>query len=76
MKHAPVKSSQIESVAHDPDAKVLEIKFKSGAHYEYQGVSSADHQALMDAESVGKHFGAHIRGKFPHKHLNPKVKAT
>ena len=62
MKFAPVSSSNIHSVGYDPQAQVLEVKFHSGAHWRYQDVSPAAHEAMMAAESIGKHFNAHIRG--------------
>jgi hypothetical protein len=63
----PVKSSQIESIGYDPASKILAIRFNGGRKlYHYAGVSQEDYDKFQSAESVGKHFGAHIRGKFPH----------
>jgi hypothetical protein len=64
MTRTPVSSSSIASVGHEGD--VLEIKFRSGKVYRFSGVSSEQADALRAAPSVGKHFGAHIRGKFSH----------
>ncbi|NEU94802.1 KTSC domain-containing protein [Bradyrhizobium uaiense] len=60
----PVKSSTIEAVGHDPDRKVLTVRFNSGATYTYEGVSADQHSALMGAKSVGTHFSQHIRNRF------------
>jgi len=54
MKHKPVESSNIESVAFKNG--VLHVKYKRGGTYEYTGVSHTDHQELMDAKSIGKHL--------------------
>lgn len=62
-EHTPVTSSFIESLGYEGD--VLEVKFKNGSVGRHTGVSVDDHQALLNAESVGRHYGAHIRGKFP-----------
>ena len=60
-----VESSNIAQVAHRGDA--LFVKFKGGnAVYEYKGVPASVHAEMMKAESIGKHFGAHVKGKFPH----------
>lgn len=61
MEHKPVNSSNIESMAHDPVAQVLEVKFKGGNTYRYKGVSADAHDSLMNAESIGKHFHSNIK---------------
>ncbi|MGA3015963.1 MAG: KTSC domain-containing protein [Bryobacteraceae bacterium] len=57
----PVESSNIEAIGHDPATNTLGVKFKSGGLYHYQGISAEKHQALMAADSKGKHFFKHIR---------------
>lgn len=65
MEHHKVDSKNIESIAHDPDSGIMEVKFKgSGKTYEYQGVTAAAHKAFMDAKSKGVHHMKLIRGKF------------
>lgn len=61
MDHKPVESSNIESVGYDPDAKRLEVRFKGGQLWEYDDVDEATHADLLNADSVGKYFHAHIR---------------
>lgn len=77
MKHAeakaahppfqPVQSSMISGVAYDPLGQRLHVRFPNGSHYAYDDVTADQHAALVGAESVGKHFGQHIRGKFKHR---------
>lgn len=69
MKHIEVKSSNIESIAHDPDKNLLHVKFKNGSTYEYEGVSKEHHEALMSAKSIGSHIHQHIKPKFACKKL-------
>ena len=45
MKRTSVKSSNILSVGHDPETNTLEIEFKGGGVYSYDGVSAAKHSA-------------------------------
>lgn len=61
--HTPVTSSFIESIGYEGD--VLEIKFKNGSVGRHTGVSVEDHAKLIGADSIGRHYGAEIRGKFP-----------
>jgi hypothetical protein len=62
MERQPVKSSQIKSVGHDAVENKLEIEFHTGHVYLYHEVTADEHKELMAAESIGKHFGAKIRG--------------
>lgn len=57
-----VKSSNIHAIGWADGT--LTVHFKNGTAYSYAGVPAEEHKKLMEAESVGKHFGQHIRGKF------------
>lgn len=63
MKHKEVQSSNIKSVAHDAQESVLEVLFHSGAKWRYHPVTREEFDALCGAESIGKHFHAHIKSK-------------
>lgn len=65
MDRQPVTSSMISSVGYDAESKILEVEFKGGAVYRYDGVSPETYRALMDAESIGKQFTATIKGQYP-----------
>jgi hypothetical protein len=65
VEHKPVKSSNIASVAYDPNSAIMEVKFANGGLYRMKEVMPTDHHALVHAASIGSHFAAHIRGKFP-----------
>lgn len=64
-----VKSAQIHSIGHDAETNTLAIRFfrgfgsekQPGALYHYANVTSGDFAAFKAAESLGKHFGAHIK---------------
>jgi KTSC domain len=72
MQRTPVKSGQILSIGHDPSTSTLEIEFPRGALYRYSGVSAEDASKFMGAESIGKHFAAHIKGKFDYSKVETK----
>lgn len=62
----PVESSQIHAIGHDPETQTLAIRFKTwkgepSSLYHYANVTTEDFAAFRDAESKGKHFGAHIK---------------
>lgn len=61
---SPVTSSNIAAIGHDPATNELHVQFKSGATHVFSGVTAEQHEAMRDAESVGKHFHAHVKGKF------------
>jgi hypothetical protein len=64
---AAVKSSQIDSMGHDPVTNTLAVKFKSGgATYHYHDVDAKKFADLQKAPSVGSHLHKHIKGV--HKH--------
>lgn len=58
-----VKSSQVKAIGYDEDTKTLAVQFQrgTGAVYHYPNVSPEQHQAFVNAESIGGHFGKHIK---------------
>lgn len=59
----PVKSGKLKALGHDPVSNTLAASFPtgSGAIYHYPGFSADDYKALIEAESVGKHFIANVQ---------------
>ena len=63
----PVDSTMLKAIGYDPEAKELHVRFATnGPLYIYHDVPPEAHAALMAAESKGKHFGQHIKGKYKH----------
>lgn len=60
-----VESSQIAAIGHDPATNRLAIQFKSksgpGNVYEYANFTAEQFAAFKGAESIGRHFGQHIK---------------
>ena len=65
------ESSTVKSTQYDIDSQVLTIEFKNGNVYEYYNITYEDWRSLLDAESIGKHLNAHIKGKFDYKQIKP-----
>jgi len=60
----PGRSSNLAEVGHDPEAKILEVRFKSGAIYQYANVEVSAWKTLMKAKSMGA-FHNKIFAKHP-----------
>lgn len=60
----PVKSTHLQAIGHKGDR--LFIRFGSGHVFSYEGVSAETYKDLLAAESPGKFFHAHIKGKHRH----------
>jgi hypothetical protein len=62
----PIESSQLESVAHDPQTETLFIRFKSspeGVVYSYAKFPAAKFAEFMAAPSQGSFFYKQIKGR-------------
>ena len=64
MNRVAVRSSNLVSVGYDGESRILEIEFNKGRVYRYSGVPPEEHEALMNASSLGKYFAANIRDKY------------
>jgi hypothetical protein len=59
-----VDSSSIAALGYDVKRQIVAVEFKSGAIFHYAGVDQDAMLAFYTAPSKGKHYAAHIRGKF------------
>jgi hypothetical protein len=66
MNSTVVESTSLATVAYDDIRELLRLEFRSRAIYQYFGVPSAVHQALLQAPSKGSYFNSVIRGRFPY----------
>ncbi len=71
MEHKPVKSSNIDSIAYDPDTSEMQVRFRGGGTYSYAKVPQTVVDGLMNADSVGSHFHQHIKGKYDFTKAKP-----
>lgn len=78
-----VESSQIAAIGHDPETNTLAIQFKAksgeGSVYHYANFDADAFAALKGAESIGSHFGQHIKpfkDKYPFTKMRDAVPAT
>lgn len=59
----PVESSAIKSVGHDPSTLTVHVEFHSGGTHPFGPFSKEQFERFSAADSIGKHFHAHIRQK-------------
>jgi hypothetical protein len=69
----PVTSNQVAAIGYDPATKTLAVTFTrgAGAIYHYPDVEPEAYEAFKGAESIGKHFGQHIK-PLPFKKYAPE----
>lgn len=65
----PIGSKKVYAVGYCPQRQILAASFSpTGAIYHYEGFTQEDYDALMGAESKGKHFGDHIQSRASKKY--------
>ena len=64
MDRQSVSSSNLRSVGYDADTQTLEVEFRNGSIYQYDGVPENVHSGLMRAASKGSYFNQHIRNEY------------
>lgn len=58
------ESTLIASYGYDPEKQEMDIDFHKGGVYRYFGVTQEAFNEFLRAPSKGKHFLAHIKGKY------------
>lgn len=64
MDRISVKSSNIKSVGYDPEEKILEVEFKNGGVFAYEGVPAKAVAELHASESIGKYLHSNIKPNY------------
>jgi hypothetical protein len=60
------ESSVIGAVGH---SRVLEVQFESGRVYQYFDVPEDVYNEMLNAESKGRYFNSHIRGRYNYQEI-------
>ncbi len=61
IKLETVNSTNIHSVGHNAEMKILIVKFNNGSTYQYQPVTEQGYRDLKNAESIGSFFFKNIK---------------
>lgn len=64
-----IGSSNIAAEGYDKETQELQLEFKGGGLYAYDGVPQEVYDALVGARSVGKEFHAKIRDQYKTRKL-------
>ncbi|HTL46720.1 MAG TPA: KTSC domain-containing protein [Verrucomicrobiae bacterium] len=70
MERTAVRSSDIALVGYDVQKSVLEVAFRRGGVYHYEGVPSDIHERLLQSSSVGTYFRDCIKEKYPYRKVS------
>ena len=62
-------SKMLAAAAYTPETRTLYLRFRSGEMYAYFDVPEAQYQQFLQAESRGRYFLSHIRGRFRYQRL-------
>jgi hypothetical protein len=71
MHRVPVISKALVSVGYDSHTQQLEIEFRGGRVYRYNGVSGGAFQFLMRAQSKGGYVNRMIEGRYAYQDVTP-----
>jgi len=71
MERSSVSSSCLKSVGHDAQRRVLEIEFTNEGLYRYFDVPAEEHQALLEAKSLGTYFNEEIKNRYRFLMIRP-----
>lgn len=71
MKRVAVSSRSLRSLGYEPDEQTLEVEFHNGSVYRYEQVPAEVVQALLEADSLGRHFNQVFKAcDFPYRRLD------
>lgn len=64
MDRITVASSNVASVGYDAETAVLEVEFRNGGIYHYEGVPQPAYDGLMASGSIGAYLNANIKSQY------------
>jgi len=69
MRWTPVESSAFWAAGYAQDNSWLYLLFRSGEVYRYFDVPRWQYEEFLGADSKGRYFGRHIRGRFGYERV-------
>ncbi|MDB5873815.1 MAG: hypothetical protein JWQ07_3257 [Ramlibacter sp.] len=76
MPRNPVKSEAVRSIGYDDGQWVLQVKFNNGRIYNYFRVPPSEHQAVMNAKSIGDYVNRQIKRYYEYEELQTEDSAN
>jgi len=65
----PIESKLLAAAAYVAPRRILYLRFQGGEVYRYFTFPANQYQQFLQAESKGRYFLSHIRGRFPYQKL-------
>jgi len=69
-----VTSGALKSIGYDAGARVLEVEFRTGRVYQYEGVAPETYAWLLRVENKGGFLNRMIIDRFPTREVTPQTK--
>ena len=69
MQRQQVDSENLSSLGYDTASQVLEIEFRNGHVYRYDGVPQDVVDELLQAPSKGQYFNSRIKGRYSYQRV-------
>jgi len=70
LKRQQVDSENLSSLGYDAETQVLEIEFRNGRVYQYEGVPQRLVNELLQAPSKGQFFNSRIKGRYSYHRIS------
>ena len=64
MERTKVNSSNIAEVGYDAESKTMQVQFKNGGVFNYEGVEPKKYVEMLSSESIGKFLHTNIKGQY------------
>lgn len=72
MDRSPLDSSTITAAAYDDAAQLLEIEFRTGRVYQFEGVPRGVYDWLVRTPSKGAYFARMINNRYPFREVSER----
>jgi len=69
-RFVPIESDMIVAVRYLPDARHLDVIFRTGDKYRYLQVPPLEYEGLMSARSKGRYMHKRILGRYEYERLD------
>ena len=69
MERQPVNSAAIRPIGYEAASEVLEVEFRKGPIYRFEGVPEFLYRGFMASRSKGKFFHTRIANRFPSQQI-------
>ena len=66
----PVHSTMANYIGYDSDRQLLQIEFKNGSVYEYEGVDEETWEDMLETNSPGRFYNREIKGNYRSRRLD------